>query len=261
MRIKEYFKPSSLEQAYNVLKDKNATIIGGGAFLRISSKRIKSALDLSKLELDFIEDKEDRIEIGAMTTLREVEENKALKDNFSGVISKATGSIMGVQFRNVATIGGSVAGRYGFSDVITPLLALNTFVELYKGGKITLKDFLETKGKIKDILIKIIIMKDKRKASFQSVRNTAIDFAILNASASNIDNDFKISVGARPGIAKMPKEAMEFLRSCKVDKEAAIKASEIASEELNFGSDIRGSWEYRKELCKALVKRAILEVM
>ena len=113
MRINEYFKPSNLEQAYNVLKDKNATIIGGGAFLRISSKRIKSALDLSNLELDFIEDKKDRIEIGAMTTLRKVEENEALKNNFSGVVSRAAATIMGVQFRNVATIGGSVAGRYG----------------------------------------------------------------------------------------------------------------------------------------------------
>lgn len=261
MRINEYFKPSNLEQAYNVLKDKNATIIGGGAFLRISSKRIKSALDLSNLELDFIEDKKDRIEIGAMTTLREIEQNEALKNNFNGVISKATAVIMGVQFRNVATIGGSVAGRYGFSDIITPLLSLNTFVDLYKGGKVTLEEFLETKGKVNDILVKIIIMKDDRKASFQYVKNTSTDFSMLNASASNIDNDFKISVGARPGSAKVPKKALEFLKKSKLDKESAIKASKIASEELNFGSDIRGSKEYRKELCKALVKRAILEVM
>ncbi len=261
MRINEYFKPSSLEQAYNVLKDKNATIIGGGAFLRISSKRIKSALDLSNLELDFIEDKKDRIEIGSMTTLREIEQNEALKNNFNGVISKATAVIMGVQFRNVATIGGSVAGRYGFSDIITPLLSLNTFVDLYKGGKVTLEEFLKTKGKVNDILVKIIIMKDNRKASFQYVKNTSTDFSMLNASASNKDNDFKISVGARPGSAKVPKKALEFLKGCKVDKNSAIKAALIASEELNFGSDIRGSKEYRKELCKALVKRAILEVM
>lgn len=261
MRIKEYFKPSSLEQAYNVLKDKDATIIGGGVFLRLGAKKLKAALDLSKLGLDIIEDKEDRIEIGAMTTLRQVEKNEALQSNFSGVISKAASAIMGVQLRNVATAGGSVAGRYGFSDFITPLLALDTYVELYKGGKIPLKEFLETKGKIRDILTKIIIIKDKRKASFQSVRNTSLDFAILNASASNVDNNFKISVGARPGTAKIPEKAIEFLKDAKLNEESFIKASEIAAEELNFGRDIRGSAEYRKELCKALVKRALMEVI
>ncbi|MCY6959280.1 FAD binding domain-containing protein [Clostridium sp. ZC22-4] len=261
MRIKEYFKPSTLEQAYNVLQDKNATIIGGGTFLRLGAKKIDSALDLSDLGLDIIEDKEDKVEIGAMATLRQVEIDEALKNNFGGAISKSAAVIMGVQFRNVATAGGSVAGRYGFSDFITSLLALDTYVELYKGGKITLKEFLETKGKIKDIVTKIIIMKDNRKASFQNIRNTSTDFAILNAAASRVENKVKISVGARPGVAKLAEKAMEFLEGSELNEETAIKAGEIASEELSVGSDIRGSLEYRKELCKALVKRAIMEVI
>ncbi|MCY6354116.1 FAD binding domain-containing protein [Clostridium sp. ZS2-4] len=261
MKIREYLKPTTLEEAYNVLKDKNATVIGGGAYLRLGAKEVDAMLDLSNLGLDLIEDKEDRIEIGAMVTLRQVEQSEVLQKNFSGAVSKAVGAIMGVQTRNIATIGGSVAGRYAFSDVITPLLALDTYVELHNGGKTSLKDFLEIKGKINDILVKIVIMKDERKSSFQSVRNTSTDFAILNAAASNIGGDFKISVGARPGVAQLAQKAMEFLKSSELNEETAIKAGEIAAEELKFGSNIRGSLEYRTELCKTLVKRAIMEVI
>lgn len=261
MKIREYLKPTTLEEAYNVLKDKNATVIGGGAYLRLGAKNVDTMLDLSNLGLDLIDDKENRIEIGAMVTLRQVEQSEVLQRNFSGAASKAIGAIMGVQTRNIATVGGSVAGRYAFSDVITPLLALDTYVQLYKGGEMSIKEFLDKKGKIGDIITKIIIMKDDRKASFQSVRNTSTDFSILNTAASNVGGDFKISVGARPGVAQLAEKAMEFLKTSEINEEAAIKAGEIAAEELKFGNDIRGSLEYRTELCKTLVKRAILEVM
>lgn len=261
MKIREYLKPVTLEEAYNILKDKNATIIGGGAYLRLGAKEIDTVLDLSKLNLDTIEDKSDSIEIGAMVTLREIEQSQVIKKNFSGAVSRAVSAIMGVQIRNIATVGGSVAGRYAFSDVITPLLVLDTYVQLYKGGKISIKEFLDKKGKIGDVITKIIIMKDDRKASFKSLRNTSTDFAILNAAASNVDGNFKIAVGARPGVAKLAEKAMELLKISEINEETAIKAGEIAAEELKFGNDIRGSLEYRTELCKTLVKRAIMEVI
>ena len=35
----------------------------------------------------------------------------------------------------MSTVGGSIWGRYGFSDVLTLFLAMDTWVELYKGGQ------------------------------------------------------------------------------------------------------------------------------
>ena len=40
---------------------------------------------------------------------------------------KSLRHIVGVQFRNCATIGGSIWGRYGFSDVLTMFLAMDTW--------------------------------------------------------------------------------------------------------------------------------------
>ena len=65
---------------------------------------------------------------------------------------------MGVQFRNMATVGGSVWGRFGFSDVLTLLLALDTEVELYQGGLVPLEEFASRKPD-NDILVRVHIRK------------------------------------------------------------------------------------------------------
>ena len=70
-----------------------------------------------------------------MTTLRDLEVNPILNKYFDGVLPKSVRDIIGIQFRNVVTVGGSVFSRYGFSDLIVGLLALETEVELYNGGE------------------------------------------------------------------------------------------------------------------------------
>lgn len=261
MIIKEYFKPTNLKEAYSLVEEKNAVIFGGGAFVRLGAKEIDIAMDLTNLNLDFIEEKEDIIEIGSMTTLRKIEIDTVMKNNFSGMVSDAAAAIMGVQLRNIATVGGTVYGKYGFSDFNTALLALDTYVELFKGGRVSLKDFLQDKKRVKDIVTKIIIKKDNRKAVFQSLRNTSTDYAILNVAVSRVEKKFNIAVGARPSAATLALKAMVFMGKAELNEESAARAGEIAAENLNFGNDLRGSAEYRKEVCKVLVKRAIMEVI
>lgn len=260
MIIKEYLKPESIDEAYNMLQKKGAIILGGGAFLHLQRIEAEAAVDLSKLGLSFIEEKGDSIEIGAYTTLREIEESELLKGYFNGILSKVTGLVMGVQVRNTATIGGTVYGKYGFSDIITALSVLDAEVELYKEGRIPFETFLSNKIE-KDILTKIILKKDDRKAVFNNIRNSSMDFSILNTAVSNSCGKFKISVGARPQGTVLAYDAMEYLEKNGLNEENAEKAVAIASESLSFGSDIRASSWYRKELCKVLVKRGILEVI
>ena len=45
----------------------------------------------------------------------------------------------------MATIGGSIWGRFGFSDVLTVFLAMDSYVELYKGGIVSMADFVSMK--------------------------------------------------------------------------------------------------------------------
>ena len=158
--LMELVQPTSLEEAYEILtKRKNNIVIGGSAFLRMGKKRIGTGIDLSALNLNLIEESSDYIEIGSMTTLRDLEVSPILNKYFDGVLPKSVRDIIGVQFRNVVTVGGSVFSRYGFSELIVGLLALETEVELYKGGRMLLEEFLN-KDYEKDILVKLYIKKN-----------------------------------------------------------------------------------------------------
>lgn len=257
----EYVKPKSIEEAYEIFKSKkNATLIGGGCYLRMGNRKIRLAIDLCDAGLNFINEFEESIEIGSMTTLRELETNQLLSNHFGAAIADSVKHIIGIQLRNIATIGATVFSKYGFSDPIAALLALNAELVFYNGGKVFLEDYLKEEGKRKDILEKIILHKNTEKVAFQSMRNSQVDYAILNVAVSKEDGKYRVAVGARPRTAALAYKAMDYLNSIEISEENAYKAGEIASGELAFGSNTRGSAEYRREICKVLVKRAIMEV-
>jgi len=262
LRIKNYVRPHTLEEAYRIISEnERAVVLGGGSFLRLSFKEIDTVVDLQNVGLDFIEEKEDAVDIGSMVTLGELERNDVLKKLYRGYIPRFVGIIWSVQLRNIATVGGTIFPKWGFSDFITGLLALNVDVHLYKSGKMKLEDFLKTKiGK--DILVKVSIKKERRETSFQFLRNSLYDFSLLNLSLScKKGKDFKLAVGARPGVAKPAKKTVEFLNSVDEPFKHLKRATGILLSEIEFGDDFRASGEYRKHLAGVLFKRALEEVL
>lgn len=261
MTIGEYRKPKSPEEAYELLKSKkNSALVGGGTYMHLSPRNIGMAIDLIDAGLDYVKETEDEIEIGAMTSFREIETNEILGNYFDNILSKSVENIVGVQFRNMATVGATVSSKYGFSDFITGLRVLDTKVVLSGAGVVSLDEFISNK-KDRDLVEKIVIKKESVKASFQMMRNSIADYAILNAAASIGRDDIRIAVGGRPGVAECPQKAIDYLKLNGLSAETASKAAEIASDELTFGSNTIGSADYRRHLCYALVKEAIMEVM
>lgn len=259
MEIKEWMRPESLEAAYE-LYQAGGVIVGGGAYMKLGKKSIDKALDLSQLGLDTIEETEKGIELGAMVTLRELERSPILKEHFGDVFSKLLSSISGVQLRNTATIGGTVWGSYGFSDILTLLLAMDAQVELYREGWISLEAFL-SKDKKSGLLIKVLLPKSSDKASALCYKKSQTDFSVINVAAARVDGKLRIAVGARPAGASLALEAMKELNEVHHEDWDIEKAADTAAGALSFGSDARASAEYRKMLCKTLVKRCLEEVL
>lgn len=258
IEIKDYCRPKSVEEAYDKLVNvEGAEVIGSGAFMRLSSRKINLAIDLQDTGLNYVKLEDGEIKIGSATPLGSVEKNEIIKEVFDGKLIEVFKAIWSVQLRNIATIGGTIFPKLGFSDLITALLALNTDVVLFNSGRMPLEVFLEEKIR-KDILTEIIIKKENRKLSFQYMRNSFYDFSILNVAASVDENeDFRIAIGARPGIAKLTKKAMEYMKNNKdIDK-----VSEMAADEVEYGSNIKGSKEYRKMIAPVMVRRALEEVL
>jgi CO/xanthine dehydrogenase FAD-binding subunit len=261
MEISTYVRPQSLEEAYSLLADKKAFLIGGGAWSRMNSRKVELAVDLSSLDLRFIKKSGTTIEIGAMTTVRDLETSTELNKAFNGLFQKAVAHIVGVQMRNLITVGGTVGGKFGFSDLNTVLLGLDAKVALYKQGEIDFEKYLTGRTEGPALIEKLIIDTDKVHGAYAGVRISRTDFSILNACAVCRNGAWRIAVGARPGSARLSVKAAEILGTeTNPDEKLARKAGEAASQELDFGNDVRGTAEYRTSVSRSLVKRAIQEV-
>ena len=259
----KFFLASSLEEAYSeLLKNKKNIILGGTSYLRMGNTSWNTAIDLSNLNLNYILEKEDFISIGAMTTFRSLETNSLLKDYFGEIFNTALKDIIGVQFRTNVTVGATVFSKYGFSDLIPVLLALDSKVKLFNGGILTLESFLNESDIRRDILVEILIPKKVCKTSFQCVRKSKTDYAITNTAVTNENGTFKIAIGVRPGKAKLAHKAMEILNnSDNITDEVIDRACSFIDEEITFGSNMRGSSEYRAAISKVITKRALKEVL
>ena len=79
LKIKEYVKAESLEEAYQLNQKKKNCILGGMLWLKMGSRTIQTAIDLSGLGLDKIEETEEAFSIGCMITLRQLEKHEGLE--------------------------------------------------------------------------------------------------------------------------------------------------------------------------------------
>ena len=258
LSFNNYHRPEALETAYEILnKHKRSQLVGGGAFLRMGNRKLTDVVDLSALELDFLHTDKTTIEIGAMTSFHTLETAAHLSQRHRAFFRQALGQIVGVQLRNMVTVGGTVYSRYGFSDLNTALLALGGAVHLYKAGETSIESFFEQTLPDRDILEKVCIPSSFDFASFKSARLSTADYALLNLAVTLTDGKYRLAVGARPHRAKLAHKTMAFLNGGPLTPERIEKATVMLASEITFGSNRMASKAYRKAVSKGLLKEAL----
>lgn len=249
-KAKNYVKAESLEEAYQLNQKKSALVVGGMLWVKMSRNNKMTIIDLSGLGLDKIEETEEEFRIGCMCTLRELELHDGPNRSFGGIMKECTRHIVGVQFRNGATVGGSIFGRYGFSDILTAFLALDAYVELYQGGIIPLSEFAQMPYD-NDILVRIILKKDGRRPAYGSQRRTVTDFPLIAVCVAKKEDTWYVSIGARPVRARLVVAE---------DQEDQAKLVKEVVSQYSFGTNLRGSAEYRQALAEIYVKRLMKQI-
>ena len=227
LTIREYKKAESLEEAYALNQKKSNRVIGGMIWLKMETLNVGTAIDLSGLGLDTIEETDTEFRIGAMASLRALELHEGLAAYTNGAMRESVRHIVGVQLRNLATVGGSLYSRFGFSDVLTMFLVLDAQVELYKGG--------------------IVVPKKNAKFNYQSVRISQTDIPVLTCASVKDENGYRFAIGARPARAQIYAQPVD---------RTAEQMAEVVRAEIKTGSSLRGSAEYRRHLAGVLVRRA-----
>ena len=242
--IQKYIRAQSLEEAWQLNQNKRNRVLGGMLWLRLGRGSVNTAIDLCDLGLNIIGETDEQFSIGAMVTLRDIESHDGLNAYSNGAVANAVKDIVGVQFRNMATVGGSIWGRFGFSDVLTVFLALDSYVELYKGGIIPLEQFAKMK-KDNDILVRLIVKKTPCKVVYSSVRNQSTDFPVIACAVAQMNGEYRASIGARPSRAML------------IRSENAENFASFVSENAPTEGNMRGSAAYRTHLIKVLVDRSM----
>ena len=174
-----------------------------------------------------------------------METHPALNAAFGGVFARAFEPIVGTQFRNGATVGGSVFSRFGFSDVSTLLLAMGAKVVTHARGEVPLDEFQREKWD-RDILTAIRIEKG-RSAAIESVRLSKTDIPVLVCAASVDERGVRVVLGSRPARAMIVAEGA---------KPEELDYMRMAAD-VPMGSNARASEAYRRKVAPVLMERAV----
>lgn len=258
LHTQKYVRAQSLEEAWTLNQKRRNRVLGGMLWLRLGNSSIDTAIDLCDLGLDSIEETPEQFTIGATATLRQLELHPGLNAYTHGALKNAVKDIVGVQFRNMATVGGSIWGRFGFSDVLTVFLGLDTYVELYKGGIVPLETFVSMK-KDRDILVRLIVKKTPVRIVYTALRNQRTDFPVIACAVSQLEGEYRAVIGARPARAMVIRDELGLL-SGGIHSESAGSFAEFVAEKTPTEGNVRGSAAYRTHLIRVLTQRSVMEL-
>jgi len=272
--IQAFHQPTTLDEALRLLQKHpgNACPVAGDTDLALRAGRSAQVLvDITRIGLSYIKREGKGLRIGATTTMAALEESALVQRLANGILSKAASTCGSPQLRNVATLGGNLVNASPAADTATPLLALDAEVILQgvrSKRRVPLVEFFLAPHKtaLKGALLTEIVIPPRRLHAawcFEKFGRTEPDISIVNVAVGlQLDAQhrctwIRIALGA---VAPTPMRAIkaEALMSGQVLTERLIeRASQSAAEESRPIDDQRASAEYRRDISRVLVRRAL----
>lgn len=146
--------------------------------------------------------------------------------------------------------------RFGFSDILTSFMALGAEIELYDKGIISLEEYSKLQYD-QDIIINIILKKENKQMKYMTLRNSYTDFPVLAVAVTKSSKGYSAVVGARPQRAELINDINNILVG-EITEDKANAFADFVTESLEFGSNRRGSKEYREHLSRVLIRRCVM---
>jgi len=280
-QIQEYHRPRISAQAVEILSKygRQARVIAGGTDIlprRAGVKQIYNInhlVDISNLGLNYVENDDAHIRIGAATNINTIGAYPLFLSGPYRALSEAAQSHSTATIRNQATVGGNLCNASACADLALPLLVMDAvLVATGSNGQreIPIESFLKganyTALNTDEILLEIRIPQCSQKAAtaFFKLRRqqTAIDMAVVNVATFLLGNKdrckvARIALGAVAPISLRAKKAESILRGAELNQQIIQKAAATAAETVRPISDVRATAAYRKKMVKVLVQRSL----
>ncbi|NLM42973.1 MAG: xanthine dehydrogenase family protein subunit M [Clostridiales bacterium] len=275
----QYVKPATLNEAADILYQNGdeASILNGGTDLlvRMRDKMIKPkvVVDVKAIpelkELKYTE--EEGLFIGAVVTMNEIVCSDIILEKYK-ILAEAAHEVGSYQLRNRATMTGNVCNASPSGDTIAPLYVLSANIKIFSKEGIKLvpiDDFILGVRKIAlkpgEIVVGIQIppIKGKNGGSYyKHSRRKDVDLATVGVAAFCNEGRWKIAYAAVAPTILRGYKAEEILNKLDViDDTTLIPAMDAAVEEISPISDVRASKEYRFDMIRISLKRAVLAAL
>ena len=116
LKISAYHSPATLGEAVSLLAEEGRTIIAGGTDLLVNPRYmvgVREVVDIRKLALDYINEENGWLHIGAGTTMRTVARHQKIQALAHGILASGAAVCGSPNIRNMATLAGnaSMSGR------------------------------------------------------------------------------------------------------------------------------------------------------
>ena len=273
----DYYAPQTFTELLNVLGDTGGRVLAGGTDivprLRRNMFPWSVLVDASHIkELSFISEKQQTIEIGALTTHEQMVRSPLLQKNAS-LLLEAVWRISSPQLRARGTLGGNIANASPAGDTIPALFAYEADLRLVsnRGERIIpIDDFFTGPGATRleagEMIYSVFFTPPSGSygSAFRNMgRRRGLAISVVNTAALLIGDDSgrisyaRVALGSvAPTVVRCPNvEGAIIGKKC---TNAILKdASGEVYKNIKPIADVRATAEYRLQASAVLVYRAL----
>ena len=230
--VAAYHRPTTLEQALNLLAEPNRVVLGGGTVLNADREHSDvEVVDLQSLGLDKITSEGDRLHLWATATLAAVSEHAMVP----GALREIARNEQPSTLRTLATIGGTVAVGDSESVLVAALLVHGAVVHLAGADSIPLAELLAA-GVPQRTVMTAVSIDPSGKTTTAATRRTPQDVPIVCA------------------VARSSAEGVVLALAGVADRPVIVDPADPTAG-LSPAGDFRGSTNYRLGLARTLAAR------
>lgn len=278
-----YFSVTSIDEALQILAERGekARLVAGGTDLVLEIERgarqgLETLVDITRIpRLDrIVLDEHGIIHLGPLVTHNHCVASKLIVEH-AFPLAQAAWEVGAPQIRNRGTVAGNLITASPANDTITPLMALGASVLLRSTQwerKVPLADFYtgvrRTAMRPDEMLVDIqfpalkagqhaaFLKLGLRRAQAISLVNAAV---VLTLNESRVEQAV-ITLGAVAATIVHAAEAEAYLRGRLLNEETIEQTARLAMAAAHPIDDVRGPADYRLEMVRVCVARALRSI-
>lgn len=279
----DYVEPESLEEAFALLErhGEEARLIAGGTALiiwmrqRLLNPRVVISLERIP-DFDYLRfNEKDGLRVGARARHRDIELAPAVRQHYP-LLHETFRKVAQPRIRNMGTIGGNLCQGDPLTDPGASLIALDAEITLTQSkGKRTLAledfflDYYQTDIRPGEILTEIRVPPPRQRLGWAHIKFTPRseeDFATVGVALTIVGQksrceDIRLALNSVGPKIFRARKAEEVVRGQPITYPLVLKMAEAASGEADPMDDNRGSADYKREMVKVMVRRAMEQAL